>query len=53
MIKKSKKYILNNARNLYDGSELVINPFKSGLFPLKPTTGTRLLTPKKCFKDCQ
>ena len=50
--KKTKKNILNSAHNLYYGRELVINTFKSGLFPLKPTTGTRLkvLTPKQMLQ---
>ena len=39
--KKTKKNILNSAQNPYYGRELVINAFKSGLFPLKPRTGTR------------
>ena len=30
--KKNKKNVLNIAKNLYDGRELVINAFKSGLF---------------------
>ena len=51
MIKK-KKNILNSAHNLYYGRELVINTFKSGLFPLKPTTGTgvKVLTPKQMLQ---
>ena len=52
MIKKTKKNILNSAQNLYYGRELVIDSFKSGLFPLKSTTGTRLkvLTPKQMLQ---
>ena len=52
MIKKDKKNILNNAKNLYDGRELVINTFKSGLIPLKSTTGTglKILTPKQMLQ---
>ena len=48
MIKKTKN-IFNSAQNLYYGRELVINAFKSGLLPLKSTTGTglKVLTPKK------
>ena len=42
MIKKSKKNVLNTARNPHDDRELVLNPFKSALFPLKSTTGTGL-----------
>ena len=50
--KKSKKYILNSAHNLYHGTESVINAFKCGLFPLKSTTGTglKILTPKHASK---
>ena len=49
MIKKQKKNILINVRNLYYGRELVINAFKSRLFPLKSTTGKglKILTPKQ------
>ena len=52
MIKKTKKNILNSAQNLYYGRELVIDAFKSRLFPLKSTTGTRLkvLTPKQMLQ---
>ena len=48
MIKKNKKNGLNSRENHYYGKELVINAFKSGLFPLKSKTGTGLktLTPK-------
>ena len=50
--KKIYIYILNSAPNPYYGIELVIDAFKSGLFPLKSTTGTRLkvLTPKKMLQ---
>ena len=52
MIKKTKKNILNSAQNLYYGRELVINAFRSGLLPLKSTTGTglKVLTPKKMLQ---
>ena len=52
MIKKNKKNILNSAQNLYYGRQLVINAFKSGLFPLKSTTGTglKILTPKQLLQ---
>ena len=52
MIKKNKKNVLNTAKNLYDGRELVVNTFKSGLFPLKSTTGTglKILTPKQLLQ---
>ena len=51
MIKKQKN-ILNSAESLYYGRELVINAFKSGLFPLKSTTGTglKILTPKQMLQ---
>ena len=47
MIKKNKKNLLISAQNFYYGRELAINAFKSGLFPLKLTTGTgfKVLTP--------
>ena len=50
--KKNKTNILNSAENLYYGTELVINAFKSGLFPLKSTTGTglKILTSKQMLK---
>ena len=32
--KKNKKNVFNIANNLYEGRKLVINAFKSGLFPL-------------------
>ena len=52
MIKKNKKNILNSTQNLYYGRELVINAFKSELFPLKSTTGTglKVLTPKQMLQ---
>ena len=51
MIKKTKN-IFNSAQNLYYGRELVINAFKSGSFPLKPTsvTGLKVLTPKQMLQ---
>ena len=42
MIKKTKKNILNTAKNLYDSRELVINAVKSRLFLLKSKTRTGL-----------
>ena len=50
--KKHKKNILNSTQNLYYGRELVINAFKSELFPLKSTTGTglKVLTPKQMLQ---
>ena len=50
--KKNKKTILNSAQSLYYGKELVINAFKSGLFPLKSTTrtGLKILTLKQMLQ---
>ena len=47
-----KKNVLNTAKSLYDGGELVIIAFKSGLFSLKSTTGTalKILTPKQLLQ---
>ena len=47
-----KRNVLNTAKDLYECRELVISTFKSGLFPLKSTTGTglKILTPKKMFQ---
>ena len=51
MIKKQKKCSLY-CKNLFDDRELVINAFKSGLFPLKSITGTglKILTPKQLLQ---
>ena len=38
--KNKKNDVFNGARNFYKGRELVLNGFKSGLFPLKSTKGT-------------
>ena len=52
MIKKTKKNVFNTGNNLYDDRELVINTFKSWLFPLKSTTltGLKILTPKQLLQ---
>ena len=44
--------VLNTAKDLYECRELVISTFKSGLFPLKSTTGTglKILTPKEMLQ---
>ena len=47
--KNNKKKLLNTAKNLCNGRELVINAFKSRLFPLKSTT--RILTPKQLLQE--
>ena len=50
--KENKGNVFNIAKNLYEGRELVINAFKSGLFPLKSTTGTglKILIPKQMLQ---
>ena len=50
--KKTKKNILNSTQNLSCGRELVINACKSGLFPLKSTTGIgpKILTSKQMLQ---
>ena len=52
MIEKNIKTILDSAQSLYYGKELVINAFKSGLFPLKSTTrtGLKILTLKEMLQ---
>ena len=49
-----KIYLSDSAKNLYEGRELVPDAFKSGLFPLKSTKGTKYYLKyyflKKCFK---
>ena len=37
---KIKNDVFDSVKNLYDGRELVLNAFKSGLFPLKSTNRT-------------
>ena len=39
-IKKHKKLCIDSAKNICEGRELVLNAFKSGLFPLKLTQVT-------------
>ena len=50
--KKRKKDVFDSIKNLYKGRELVINAFKSGLFPLKSTAGEglKILTPKQLLQ---
>ena len=47
-----KRNVLNTAKDLYECRELVTSTFKSGLFPLKSTTGTglKILTPKEMLQ---
>ena len=46
---------LQTTKYLYEGRELVINAFKSGLFLLKSTTetGLKTLTSKQRLKHCK
>ena len=50
--KKRKKDVFDSVKNLYKGRELVINTFKSELFPLKstPSEGLKILTPKQLLQ---
>ena len=50
--KKYLKNIFDTAKNFHERRELVINVFKSGLFPLKSITGTgiKILTAKKMLQ---
>ena len=52
MIKKIKEMFWTLQKKLYEGRELVINAFNSGLFPLKSTAGTglKILTPKQMLQ---
>ena len=47
--KKRKKDVFDSVKNLCKGRELIINTFKSRLFPLKSTTGEglKILTRKQ------
>ena len=38
--KENKEKLLINAQNLYDGTEMIINAFKKGIFPLVPSRYT-------------
>ena len=48
MKSKVKKWCFDSPKYLCEGRELVLNAFKSGLFPLKLTKGTgfKILPPK-------
>ena len=47
-----KKRFFDSAKTFYEDRELVLNNFKSGLFPLKSTKGTglKILTLKQMFQ---
>ena len=50
-----KNDVFDSAKCLYEGRELVINAFNSGLFPLKSTkkkkkTGSKILTSKQMLQ---
>ena len=51
-IKIKTNDVFDSSRNLYEGRELVLNTFKSRLFPLKSTKGTglKILTPKQMLQ---
>ena len=40
--KKRKNNILDSVRSFYKGRELVVDDFKSGLFPLKSTNASKI-----------
>ena len=50
--KKNIRNVLNTAKSLYVGRELVINAFRSRLFPLESTkrTGLKILSPKQVLE---
>ena len=49
---KDKKKISENVYSLYEGRELILNAFKSEIFPLKATNGKgiKILTPKQMLQ---
>ena len=49
---KDKKRISENVYSLYEGRELILNAFKSEIFPLKATNGKgiKILTPKQILQ---
>ena len=51
-LRQKQNWCFDCAKNLYDGRELVLIAFKSGLFPLKSTEGTglKVLTPKQMLE---
>ena len=50
--KKNRRNVLNTAKSLYVCRELVINAFRSRLFPLESTTrtGLKILSPKQVLE---
>ena len=50
--KNKKSDVFDSAKNFYEGRGLLLNAFKSGLFPLKSTkeTGLKILTSKQMFQ---
>ena len=50
--KKQKRDTIENLNALYEGREMLLNAFKSGIFPLPPIEGTTLkvLTTKQMFQ---
>ena len=49
---KDKKKISENVYSVYEGRELILNAFKSEIFPLKATNGKgiKILTPKQMLQ---
>ena len=49
---KDKKKISENVYSLYEGRELILNAFKSEIFPLKAINGKgiKILTPKQMLQ---
>ena len=53
--KDKKRDTYESAYALYEGRELTLNAFKSGMIPMNEIKGKglKILSPKKCFKDYQ
>ena len=52
-IKKRKQNTLDGKNGLYEGRELVLNAFRSGVLPMKEKQGKGLKILDKFFKDYQ
>ena len=50
--KDKKRNTFDSVNALYEGQELSVNAFRSGIFPIKETKGNRLkiLTPKQMLQ---
>ena len=53
--KDKKRDTYENSYSLYEGRELTLNAFKSGIFPIKQykVKSSKYYFLKKCFKDYQ